>query len=430
MHYFKAVRYRRWMNALIILNEGDASVFIKDNEYFYNPIEWIILMNKDNKALNPLLEDLDTTTTTIEDILPKPQKASNLNDVYDNLDVLSTNNDFQRDFQLTRSHTTWYGIPNPYHELNSYTQSKCEHIPYKNYSTDHQNSTFTPAIFTPRKNTRFNTAKILQRPPDGSSTQEIIEFAYYDQENDVRTILKLMDKVQEKMTLTHSYSTSLNSVPSSAVKSLRRTSARTQNTQNTQNSQVPLTPNRITERGPVFITSAKSIPSSPFLPTKAPQAGNDKRMLQQFILKQQEGLFLPDISNSAKILASQPKQKSAVKDQLHNIYEFYSDQETLIGFVPINNNSNFYINKANEQYLLNNQNHNNINNNNQNNQTINMASSILDGTTNNNDTNSKQIDQPADNLLNRKPKKSIIALSADAPNGNKTKEVKFSLKNK
>jgi hypothetical protein len=54
---------------------------------------------------------------------------------------------------------------------------------------------------------------------------------------------------------------------------------------------------------------------------------------------------------------------------------------------------------------------------------------MLDAITNNNDNNSKQIDPLGENLLNRKPKKSIIALSADSPaNANKTKEVKFSLK--
>jgi hypothetical protein len=453
MNYFKAVKYRRWMNALIILNEGDASVFIKDNEYFYNPIEWVIFLNQGNKALNPLLEDPDTTkpttTITIENIPPKSQKASNLNDANDNLDVLSTNNDFQRDFQLTRSHTnlttttisstvssvksqeinykTWYGVPNPYHESNTHTQSKCEHIPYKNYSTDHQNSTFTPAIFTPRKSKRLNPPKIQQKQPDDS--QQFIDLAYYDEDKDVRTILKLMDKFQEKMTQTHSYSASIN-FANSPVKSVGRASARTQNTQNSQNSQkptTPLTPNRITDRGPVFITSAKSVPSSPFLPAKISQSGNEKRILHQFILKQQEGLFLPDISNSVKLSPSSRSQsKSAVKDQLHNIYEFYSDHETLIGFVPNTSAStNFYINKANEQNFSN----QNNNTNNQNNQYNNIGSSMLDAITNNNDNNSKQIDPLGENLLNRKPKKSIIALSADSPaNANKTKEVKFSLK--
>lgn len=437
------------MNAFIILNEGDASVFIKDNEFFYNPIEWIILMNKANKALNPLLENVQplTTTTVIESLplsLPSPHlqfKASSLNHV-DNLDLFSTNNDFQREFQLNRSQTnltsnslsstvssinsqelnykTWYGVPNPYHELNALTASKCEHISYRNYSTDHQNSTFTPVIFTPRKTQRF--IQKGQRPPDGSSAQEMIDFEYSDQDNDVRTILKLMDKVQEKMTQTYSFG-AINSIPSSAVKSFARTSARS--------SQKPTTPqaNRISDRGQLFLTSATSIPSSPLMHSKTPQV-NEKRMLQQFILKQQEGLFLPEILNSEKRLAA-PNTKLAIKNQLHNIYEFYSDQETLIGFIPTKTSTNFYINKINEQQYV------NQNGNNNNTNGFNLTSSISDAALINNENNSKLPDSSPESLSNKKPKKSIIQVSANAPNtsiatnaANKTKEVKFSLKNK
>ena len=384
---------------MILLNESTASVFVKDNEYFFNPIEWTIYLNKDNKALNPFLDNSMTTFESIKSPTYRNKTIENLETLNNanNLIKSHTNMSFNSDSSLNIqkgsqiNYKTWYGVPNPYYESQILALSKCEHITYKNYSVDHQNSTFTPAIFTPRK-----TSRSSQR---STNTQDMTIPTY--EEDDTQNLLKLIDKLQEKMSNT--YSNVQSSLPSSAMKSFVQTSA------HSSNNNKQLATQSSVEHSPVFVTSSATTMRSSNSQFKDTQ----KRTLQKFILKQQEGIFLPDISNTAKILALTPQSKTTIKDGIHNIFECYTIKQP--PFINTTRNKIDSINR-NESSLKSHSNRSSPDS------TVFM------------ETNSKLPEQKsmqANNSL-KKPNKGIMQrkASSELTNTNKSKEVKFILKNK
>jgi hypothetical protein len=372
------------MNAYYLLNEGGASAFLKDGEYFYNAIEWILVVN----------QHINISATT---------ETKNKNELT-NSQLFSPINDLQHDFASSKSHTTmsinslslvnfksqinyktWYGIPNPYHQVYDLAVSKCEHVSYKNYSIDHNSSTYTPAIFTPR----IAQPQRSSRKRPGPFLQDSMNFSY---DENAEALYKLIDKLQEKMTS----NSTVNSAPVSALKPSRLSARST-------NRKIQITPQQHTNNNnnnnsPIFLTSAQSVPSS----SQSHVKPRDKRLLQQFILKQQEGIFLPDISNTPKILSLFPRSRSTVKDELHNIYEYYTG-------------TNAFINNSQQQQQPNNDS-NLISSLSLANSSVVHRGSRQEQTSNQNRNNS---------ISNKKPNKSIIQKLGNDINSNKSKEVTF-----
>jgi hypothetical protein len=149
------------MNAYILLNEGNASPFLKDNENFLNPVEWIERNNAESEALLASLANKNNN-------LNKSANNNDIGDINDSIKSASTLTISQSQFQTQQSqvqqsqpnhqqkpqqslhYKMWYGVPNQYHTKTDLQRSKCEHLNYTNYSVDHHNATYVPAIFTPR----------------------------------------------------------------------------------------------------------------------------------------------------------------------------------------------------------------------------------------------------------------------------------------
>jgi hypothetical protein len=147
------------MNALILLTEGSASPFLKDNEHFLNPLEWVERNNTElefpygslksgksgsNQSLNDFIASKDNmTSASTSSFKSSIHQAQQVQHAPKPSDV---------------NYKKWYGIPNQYHTKADEKRSKCQHLHYVDYTHDHQNAKYIPAIFTPRsgKSTDFN----------------------------------------------------------------------------------------------------------------------------------------------------------------------------------------------------------------------------------------------------------------------------------
>lgn len=366
-----------------MLTEGNASPFLKDNELFYNAIEWIFQNNTNNDNINLLstsIKNLTASTNKLTNsfITSKSSKqsikSSTINEhTSAKPSTAPSLNELQHEFQLVKSSTfvsqssassarqvnykTWYNIPNPYYDLPDMNGSKCDHVNYANHSIDLHRSNYTPAIFTPRTPHVNSSRNRVQRPPPPSTSalqsaisqhpptlllnQDPLEYSTYDLdynyngENDI--LFRLMEKLQEKMINSQLINAKNMSTPGSSAKRELNTpyKAPIEDNKEAELTQpiATLKPTlamsqslNINDRMPTFLTtSARSIASSQHSQQTVQTPLRNKRLLQQ-LLSQQPNMTPADISGAmtAKLLALQPSSKTAIKDEIHNIFEHYS----------------------------------------------------------------------------------------------------------
>ena len=386
-----------------MLTDGQASAFLKDNEYFLNAVEWILVTSQSNNELQNAITHLPiqpTTSSSMKFISTK--NTSQEFQLHKSHTMLSINSQASTYYKQPVNYKTWYGIPNPYYDFDDPLAMKCEHQPYKNFAVDHQKSAFTPAIFTPREAPRLSTRMQQQQQRQQQLSifvQDSLQSFTNDEETENELLFRLMDKLQEKMrsTTNSTLSSTVNSAQPLAT--LQATQIQRRLDQNEPPSQNSLT----VERNPIFLTSVQSIPSS--AQSKPQSKSRDKRLIQQFLLKQQEGIFFPDVRATSNLLNIQSRSQSNIKDELHNIFQYYTDANNILTSTSQN----------------------------QHHQHANTASSFSNHNNQTTNRNSKLENHAGPNinssLANKRPNKSIIQQQQQQQKNQNNKEVTFNLKN-
>lgn len=173
-----AIKHKRYLNAFILLTDGQASCFVKDGEHFLNALEWL---TKDHANLNEfLIKQNQTHEQQPQQLTRKSLSRSNT------ITSTCSASNLRANPLGIINYKTWYNLPNQYHStLNSL--SKCEHVTYTNYSIDIQNSTYIPAILTPRSP--------QQQSQQLKPTHEL---------TDNEVVFKLIEKIRQTMSKSNS----------------------------------------------------------------------------------------------------------------------------------------------------------------------------------------------------------------------------------
>jgi hypothetical protein len=119
----------RFDNAIILVEESNASLSIRDNEFHYNALEWLTFAVKNYK----------TKITT-------PESANVVKSNQFELFNFNTTVDSNNKSPRSVNYKSWYQKTSQYYNSDDW----CDHDEMPNYSTEHHKSHFIPPILTPR----------------------------------------------------------------------------------------------------------------------------------------------------------------------------------------------------------------------------------------------------------------------------------------
>jgi ankyrin repeat protein len=309
-----AIQNDKFLNSYILIKDAQCSISIKDNERYFNALEWLLNRIDHNKNL-----------------LVNNQLKNSISSMAESTDSLSSIGGFKSkrlnissSSKTNLNYKTWYSANKQYYN----SDNSCEHTNSPNYSTEHHKSRFVPLILTPRllSNNRrplqswsqeqkyfssFSNSNLIRDSPNNKdkSGDNQIEI---DENTDIKDLIqKLYEIIYFKMSESFQTAKQWNLNPSTN---------QTENEKQSKNNKTKTRAMSIIQNGRQSLNDVKNVNHPPSPPVN--KIHEEIKTKPPITLD--ENIFnLESMRKTPKLIALQPIYKQSTKEAVHSILDMY-----------------------------------------------------------------------------------------------------------